>query len=478
MNESTLQQKLNSLTSFTKINPATVEKFGEILRQANDWELFRVNPLSFAEKYQLDTTETIDLFIYGAKIGLFDFAWNLICPGCGGIEYSYHTVNELHADKFHCTLCQMDNSSDLDELVEVAFTLNPTVKKLNINPFENRQSYTRYFRSTNMQYSAHYQNLLNDSIKLFRPVNAGQTIEFTYELVVDQNGYSLGSLTLHQMVEIHLTSDPPTDQRVSLDALPVGFSQQKITLAPGKVTFQIKNLCSGTLDIMFNHADMAGFGEAWKESPPKLGPMFTGKMLLNNQSFRNLFRVQNLNDDLKLNVRSLTVLFTDLKGSTDLYDTTGDAFAYNLILAHFKILADAVRQNSGAIIKTMGDAIMATFSTPQEGARAAIEMMNGMKGLNEQLKVDGHELGLKVGLHEGAALAVNADERLDYFGQTVNVSARVQGLAKAEEIWLTDPVYQAHGVADIFQQDGYHDDRQSVLLKGVSEAATVYRMHR
>ncbi len=477
MDENNLQQKLNTLASFPKINPLTVEKFGQILRQANDWDLFRVNPLSFAQSHDLNVAETIDLFIHGAKVGLFDFAWNLICPGCGGIEYSYNTVNEVQEKKFHCTICQMDTPTDLDDWVEVAFTLNPTIKKLQIDPFENLQVYTLYFRSTNMQYSTNYKNLLNDSIKLFRPIEADKITEFTFELAPEKS-YNIESLTLHQIIHINATAEPPLEQLINIDVLPVGFSQHEITLSPGKVTFRLHNLCATQVDVMFNQADMVRFEQVWAESPPKLLPMFTGKMLLNNQTFRNLFRVQNLKSDLKLNVRSLTVLFTDLKGSTDLYDTTGDAFAYNLIQEHFKILINSVRKNSGAIIKTMGDAIMATFSTPQEGVQAAVEMMQGMSILNDQLKIDGHELGLKVGLHEGTALAVNADERLDYFGQTVNIAARVQGLAKAEEIWLTEPIFQANGIIAIFNKDGYREDRQSIFLKGVSEAATLYRMHR
>ena len=111
--------------------------------------------------------------------------------------------------------------------------------------------------------------------------------------------------------------------------------------------------------------------------------------------------MQSLSPDLKLNIHSLTILFTDLRGSTDLYDQTGDVFAYNIIQEHFRVLTRVVRHHSGAIIKTMGDAIMATFSTPLDGVLAAIDMINEIRQLNERIKDQGHELGLKIGLHEG-----------------------------------------------------------------------------
>ena len=86
-----------------------------------------------------------------------------------------------------------------------------------------------------------------------------------------------------------------------------------------------------------------------------------------------------------------------------------------------------------------------------------------------------HELGLKIGLHEGAALAINADDRLDYFGQTVNIAARVQGLAQAGEIWLTEPVFQADGVTGAFLERGYHNQKHMVSLKGVGQPTLVYQ---
>src|SRR5262249_53437764 len=160
------------------------------------------------------------------------------------------------------------------------------------------------------------------------------------------------------------------------------------------------------------------------------------------------FRAQELAAGLRLSIKNLTLLFTDLRGSTDLYDKTGDFFAYKIVQDHFDELGESVRHNAGAIIKTMGDAVMASFSSPRDGVRAAVDMMDRIEKLNVKLRADGHETGLKVGLHEGSALAVNADERLDYFGQTVNIAARVQNLAKAGEIWLTEPVFLAAGVAE------------------------------
>ena len=101
-----------------------------------------------------------------------------------------------------------------------------------------------------------------------------------------------------------------------------------------------------------------------------------------------------------------------------------------------------------------------------------------MEALNSDLSREGHDTGLKVGLHEGAALAVTSDERLDSFGQTVNVAARVQGLAQAGEIWLTPSVMDAPGVPGVLQGGGWKGEEHQVSLKGVGGRPRVFRLQR
>jgi class 3 adenylate cyclase len=98
-----------------------------------------------------------------------------------------------------------------------------------------------------------------------------------------------------------------------------------------------------------------------------------------------------------------------------------------------------------------------------------------MEQMRQRLPIEGHDWGIKIGLNEGAVLAVNAGERLDYFGQNVNIAARVQGLAQAGEIWLTESVYTAPAIAETLAQHGYGVRQQSALLKGIGEQTLVYQ---
>ena len=147
-----------------------------------------------------------------------------------------------------------------------------------------------------------------------------------------------------------------------------------------------------------------------------------------------------------LGVKDIALLFTDLKGSTALYDRIGDLNAFALVQQHFDRLQDVTVRHNGAIIKTIGDAVMAAFLKPADAVQAALEMRSEIASFNE--RQPDKALILKIGVHKGAAIAVTLNDRLDYFGQTVNIAARVQNLADADEIFVSQDVYDAAGVRD------------------------------
>src|SRR5204862_1352245 len=167
-------------------------------------------------------------------------------------------------------------------------------------------------------------------------------------------------------------------------------------------------------------------------------PFLTGKRLLTNQTFRDIYHTDTLAIDQRLRITSLTFLFTDLKGSTELYERVGDLVAFDLVQTHFNVLHEIVAEEAGAVVKTIGDAVMATFPTPDRALAAALRMREAMDELNRRGNTG--ELLLKIGIHEGPCLAVNLNERQDYFGQTVNIASRVQGLAGTRSILTTAPV--------------------------------------
>jgi class 3 adenylate cyclase len=203
-------------------------------------------------------------------------------------------------------------------------------------------------------------------------------------------------------------------------------------------------------------------------------PFLTGRRLLVTQTFRDLFRTEVIEGSEGIGIREITFLFTDLKGSTAIYERIGDLQAFTLVSQHFDCLARVINRFRGATVKTIGDAVMATFLNPLDAVQAAVGMLREIDEFNRSIRRN--EVGLKIGIHRGASIAVTLNNRLDYFGQTVNIAARVQALADAEEIYLTEEAYRHSGLSEALRE--FDVEPRMARLKGVNDEMQVYRALR
>jgi len=203
-------------------------------------------------------------------------------------------------------------------------------------------------------------------------------------------------------------------------------------------------------------------------------PFLTAKRLLTNQVFRDIYGTDTIDVDQRLKITSLTFLFTDLRGSTELYEQVGDLAAFDLVRSHFQVLNEIVAAEAGAVVKTIGDAVMATFPTPDRALAAALRMREAMHRLNDGH--NGHDLLLKIGIHEGPCLAVVLNDRQDYFGTTVNIAARVQGLADSRSILATGPVVTHPQASSLLATSGLSAVAQRRALRGIAEELAVYEI--
>ena len=152
------------------------------------------------------------------------------------------------------------------------------------------------------------------------------------------------------------------------------------------------------------------------------------------QAFRDLFEAEVLRPGDEVAIERIALMFTDLRGSTALYTRIGDARAYQLVRQHFVYLAGKVRQHNGTIVKTIGDAVMAAFADPGDAMRAALDVQRSVAAFNAEQQGD---IVIKLGLHEGPSIAVTLNGRLDYFGTTVNMAARLQAESTGGDIVLS-----------------------------------------
>ena len=161
----------------------------------------------------------------------------------------------------------------------------------------------------------------------------------------------------------------------------------------------------------------------------------TGERVIAMPAFRGSSRAIAASRD-NAEIGSIAIMFTDLKGSTELYDALGDAPAYNLVRDHFSFLSDRVQRHHGFVVKTVGDAVMAAFSRPDHAVRAALAIQDDIASFNSA-QGRGRSttpIVLKLGLHAGPCIAVTTGDALDYFGATVNIAARLEHQCRGGEV--------------------------------------------
>jgi class 3 adenylate cyclase/DNA-directed RNA polymerase subunit RPC12/RpoP len=433
-----------------------------IVRTASDQELVRVNPVRFAERHGLATGDVVRLFLHARKVSLLTMEWQYVCPGCGEIVERLPSLTSATAHYF-CQVCSADREADLSDFIEVTFSVSPDVRRTryhdpwSLDPEEHFFGY-RFSQSAVIDDGSPLRDHLRETAAACRYVQPGTTETFS---LTAEPGYVW--LTNGPAL---IVGDERTDEVRSFAFDYTGTRSKgfRAEIPAGPIEIAFTNATEDPYALMINklpdHYDV------------NMQPFLSGVDLLSNQTFLDLFETETIVAGEGLAVRRLALLFTDLQGSTALYERIGDMKAFDLVRQHFGYLRESIERNSGALVKTIGDAVMASFVDPVDALRAALEMRARIAGFSAEAGRD--QVFLKIGLHTGACLAVTLNGRLDYFGQTVNVAARVQGLAEADEIVLTDEVLSVPGASELVARQPI--ESSSVALKGVAGDVRVHRL--
>ncbi len=248
--------------------------------------------------------------------------------------------------------------------------------------------------------------------------------------------------------------------------------------APGLKEIRSEMVCAGCK--MHTHPGMDNTVEIRFKLNPDLArlPAVTGAGLkaievVNTDEFRTLFETERPLPGEHLPVSELALLFTDLSGSTATYERLGDGKAYRIVREHFVILFDLVKKHNGGVIKTIGDSVMATFLNPADAVACALETRQAFERFNKRKDVQG-AANLKMGAHSGPCLAVTLNQRLDFFGSTVNKASRIQGVAKKNEICISSEL--AEKTRSVFA--GRKAEKSKLLLKGIAKPVEIISIRR
>jgi len=165
--------------------------------------------------------------------------------------------------------------------------------------------------------------------------------------------------------------------------------------------------------------------------------------------------------------KEVVILFTDICGYTKYVDTWGDLKGRSMLQRHNDIVLPLIKKHEGIVIKTIGDAVMASFSKPLPAVKAAIDIQNGLYQHNRDVGAT-DAIHVKIGINMGEALV----EEKDVHGDVVSVASRIQSQAMPDQILVSQVVYEeVRGSEDILCR--WHG---SVKVKGKAEPLELYRV--
>lgn len=399
------QQRLENLRRTLReqgeVKPDLIDRLATLIATADRFALARLRPYALADQWGVPRKELLELCLLATRAGLLSFQWELLCPLCRGAKDTQPTLGGIRR-QIHCDTCNIDFDVNFEQSVELTFHPNPAIRPVDRNVY--------CINAPSASPHVAIQQLLAP----------GEQRTVTTKLEPGRHRIRALELRGGQFLRVAADGEP----EIGLDVSRQGWPTSEPVIAP-EVTLDLEN---------HTHEEQLVLVErlAWTDQAT------TAAEVTILQRFRDLFADEALRPGERISVGSLTILFTDLRGSTTLYREMGDAPAFGLVMDHFDVLKSSIDAEHGAIVKTIGDSVMAAFRQPVQALRA---IMGAQQALAAAAGVR-RPLLLKAGIHYGPCIAVALNGRLDYFGSTVNVAARLEQLSSGQEVVISEAVRQ------------------------------------
>lgn len=409
-----------------KLDEAIVDRLVEYLAHTPDDDVASMKPFELARGWRHDKREVLRTFLHATEAGLTDLRWQINCPVCKvGAGLASH-LGEL-GETQHCGACRIDYDIDFARHVEAVFTPNEALRR--VEP--------KLYCASSPAFLPHVFAQLR--------AGAGTQVEHAADL-------PLGSLLVRSLwasggEEVEILRRP---SRIVIDVDDDGLSvrQEGGASSDEPTVLALHNRTKDEVAVLLERS-------SWSSDA------VLGTVIASMPEFSGLFATEAPASGVELRVGHIALLFSDLVGSTALYERVGDARAFAIVEDHFRLMSEIIGRHGGGVVKTMGDAVMASFPSLAGATAAGLEMIS-----EHDAKHGGLGLGVKLGAYAGPCLVVRANERLDYFGTTVNIAARLQAQAAASQLVLTEEQAAEPSIAPIVEH--VERTRFEAKLKGIA----------
>jgi class 3 adenylate cyclase len=417
-----------------------IRKLETFLRETPDVEMTHIRPFAVARKWKEDQWDVVRLFLHATRCGLLDFRWEVLCPNCRSTrETPAGSLAQLKRTS-HCDVCQIEFDGEFDKSVELKFAVNRAVR-----PCEEQ---TFCMAGPGGKPHVTCQTWLEPGEERVCPLP-----DLTRPL-------RLRSPQVREALALRPEDDLAGPSTASISCEPAGFR-----VKPGE---------TGGQPRMVRMANPNPFPVllSWQQTEWS-GDILTAARVTNWQEFRDLFAREVISPAEQVTIGAQVILFTDLRGSTALYHGLGDGPAYALVRNHFSVLTGVISAHHGTVVKTIGDAVMAVFSRVNEALAAVRE---SYRQLAAARSAPADPLRLKCSLHVGPCLAVNANDKLDFFGTTVNLAARMVECCHGGDLAVSDELYGRPETVAFIREGAYAPQAMEIQHRGFDSPHRVWRI--
>lgn len=413
----------------------------QMIETADSLELSRMRPYEMADKWGANRRTVLEMCLSATRASLLQFQWDLLCPMCRNARATSTGLDEIQS-QVHCDTCNIDFTANFERSVELTFCPVPTIRPVDRNsyciggPLDTphvvvqqllADGETRTF-ATKLEAGRYRIRVLERGGGQFVQANPQSAIK-QISAIIPAGDWPIPELEVHTDAEVTIENQSGAEQLLILERM------------------------------------------VWTDQAA------TAAEVIVLQRFRDLFANEALRPGQHIAVGSLAVLFTDLRESTRMYNEIGDAPAFGLVMTHFDVLRAEIAAESGSIVKTIGDAVMGVFPRPAAALRAILNSQRGLELMDESPV----PLRLKAGLHFGPCIAVTLNERLDYFGSTVNYAARLEGQSAGQDVVISEIIFEDPEVQALLAEvdNEFYTERVETTLKGFGDQRFgLYRLMR
>nr|WP_244241685.1 adenylate/guanylate cyclase domain-containing protein [Leptospira jelokensis] len=391
------------------IQKETIEKVFSWIKQSPDNDLDRIRIKFVSRHLNLNPDEVLFLFLHGCRLGIFTLSWDIVCPHCRGVRTSLTKLGDMPS-KDQCDVCEIDFDTTGVNSIEVTFHIHPSVRIV------EKQMYCAAEPATKQH------------ILLTKRVGGRKS--FSSNLLIGSGVYRLRK---KGDKKYRLVESKQTHNQTDILWLPE-TNEEEIKVIP-KPNLVFENDSEEDVTIVL---------EERSEDQNSLRP----SEIFDYQEFRDLFSEEAIATNLQLDIGIKTILFTDIVGSTKFYETEGDHGAFLQVREHFIKTNQIIQNFRGVVVKTIGDAVMASFSSPLQALKAAKEMQEWFHPENKHTPVR-----IRISIHTGNCLAVNLNSNIDYFGNTVNYTAKIQSVTNSGEISFSETIFRDKEIRDYLRNN-------------------------